>query len=155
MNPEEGELRPQLLDRFGLCCEVAGISDPDERMEVVRRRVAFEEDPAGFYENWQPEEEKLTTEISRARELLAEVSLADSMLKRIVTLSIELQVDGHRGDIVMVKTAKALAALHGLSEVGPEEVQEAAELVLPHRMRRNPFDAIGLDRGRVEDVLAN
>ena len=155
MNPEEGELRPQLLDRFGLCCEVAGISDPDERMEVVRRRVAFDEDPAAFNEKWQPEEEKLTAEISRARELLGEVGLADSMLKKIVTLSIEFKVDGHRGDIVMVKTAKALAALHGLSEVGLEEVQEAAEIVLPHRMRRNPFDAIGLDLERVKNGIRN
>lgn len=133
MNPEEGELRPQLLDRFGLCVEVQGTNELYERVEIIKRRDAFDNDPIDFIEKWQWQEQKLKCEISKAREILHEVTISDENIKLITKLSIEAFVSGHRADIVMDTTARTIAAWHGRKNVIEEDVYEAAELALLHR----------------------
>ncbi len=139
MNPEEGELRPQLLDRFGLCVRVEGIADRDARVQVMERRVAFDEDPAHFAREWESESLDLVEKIEAARRLYDKVEIARDRLYAIADYCLEVGVDGHRGDIIMMKTAKALAAFDGRTAVGKEDVDEAAELALPHRVRRQPL----------------
>ncbi|EFH31902.1 chelatase, partial [Streptomyces pristinaespiralis ATCC 25486] len=153
MNPEEGELRPQLLDRFGLTVEVAASRDPDQRVEVVRRRLAYDDDPAGFATRWAGEEEALRERIVAARELLPRVVLGDVALRQIAATCAAFEVDGMRADIVMARTATALAAWAGRDEVMEEDVRQAALLALPHRRRRNPFDAPGLDESKLDETL--
>ncbi|WP_225802266.1 putative cobaltochelatase [Streptomyces sp. NK15101] len=153
MNPEEGELRPQLLDRFGLTVEVAASRDPEQRVEVVRRRLAFEDDPAAFAARWAGEERALRERIVAARELLPRVRLGDAVLLQIAATCAAFEVDGMRADIVMARTATALAAWVGRTEVTSEDVRQAALLALPHRRRRNPFDAPGLDQDKLDETL--
>jgi magnesium chelatase subunit D len=153
MNPEEGELRPQLLDRFGLTAEVAATRDPDERAEVVRRRLAYEADPAAFAEDWARADAELAWRISEARDRLSKVVLSDGALRQITAVCAEFEVDGLRADIVMARAAIALAAWHDRSTVTPADVRLAARLTLPHRRRRDPFDAPGLDEDTLDDVL--
>ncbi|MER6617194.1 putative cobaltochelatase [Streptomyces xantholiticus] len=153
MNPEEGELRPQLLDRFGLTVEVAASRDPDLRVEVVRRRLAYDDDPAGFAVRWAGEETALRERIVAARELLPRVVLGDVALRQIAATCAAFEVDGMRADIVMARTATALAAWAGRDEVAEEDVRQAALLALPHRRRRNPFDAPGLDESKLDETL--
>lgn len=153
MNPEEGELRPQLLDRFGLTVEVAASREPAERAEVVRRRLAYEADAAGFAARWAAEEEALRTRIAAARELLPAVVLGDAALRQITATCAAFEVDGMRADIVMARAATALAAWSGRTEVAAEDVRQAALLALPHRRRRNPFDAPGLDEEKLAETL--
>ncbi|MFJ5925257.1 putative cobaltochelatase [Kitasatospora sp. NPDC092948] len=154
MNPEEGELRPQLLDRFGLTVEIAATRDADERAEVVRRRLAYDADPAGFGASWDARERELAERISAARELLPSVELSDLALRQITAVCAAFEVDGLRADIVMARTAVALAAWAGRAEVLEEDVRKAAQLALPHRRRRNPFDAPGLDQEQLDRTLA-
>ena len=142
MNPEEGELRPQLLDRFGLCVQIEGLRDQEQRVEVVKRRAAYEEDPERFHERWKVQSEKMSAEIASAIKLYPEVSADDGILYAIAAKSLEAAVDGHRSDIIMLKAGKAIAAMRGRREVLKSDIEEAAELVLPHRMRRRPFDDI-------------
>jgi magnesium chelatase subunit I len=140
MNPEEGELRPQLLDRFGLCVNIEGISDPESRVAVMERRAAYDRDPEAFAGKWREEAERLVGRIEKARQLLAnEVSVERDLLFRIARLCLEVGVDGHRGDIIILKTARTLAAFEGRSQVGAEDIEKAAELALPHRVRRQPL----------------
>ncbi|MFF7773967.1 putative cobaltochelatase [Streptomyces tanashiensis] len=153
MNPEEGELRPQLLDRFGLTVEVAASRDPEQRVEVVRRRLAFEDDPAAFAARWAGEETALRGRIVAARALLPEVALGDAVLLQIAATCAAFEVDGMRADIVMARTATALAAWAGRTEVTSEDVRQAALLALPHRRRRSPFDAPGLDEDKLDETL--
>ncbi|MFE1777001.1 putative cobaltochelatase [Streptomyces sp. NPDC059008] len=153
MNPEEGELRPQLLDRFGLTVEVAASREPEQRVEVVRRRLAYDADPAGFAARWAAEEEGLRGRIAAARELLAHVVLGDAALRQIAATCAAFEVDGMRADIVMARTATALAAWAGRTDVQEEDVRQAALLALPHRRRRNPFDAPGLDEDKLDRTL--
>ncbi|MBV1946057.1 putative cobaltochelatase [Streptomyces sp. BV129] len=153
MNPEEGELRPQLLDRFGLTVEVAASREPDQRVEVVRRRLAYDDDPAGFAARWADEESAVRQRIVAARELLPKVRLGDGALKQIAATCAAFEVDGMRADIVMARTATALAAWDGRSDVLAEDVRQAALLALPHRRRRNPFDAPGLDEDKLDQTL--
>jgi len=143
MNPEEGELRPQLLDRFGLCVTVDGIRDAEKRVEVIKRRLAFEEDPAAFAEEWQPESTALNEKIVKAVSLLKDVSTDRDVMMRIAVLCMESEVDGHRADIIMLKTAKTLAAWNGRTTITDEDIRTSARLVLPHRMRRQPFQNVG------------
>jgi magnesium chelatase subunit D len=140
MNPEEGELRPQLLDRFGLCVNIKGIGDVTQRVELIKRRLSYEEDPEAFAANWQAAESELCGQIFRAQKLLSEVKISDNMLELISQICVDMVVDGHRADITMMKTSITLAAFNGRTEVFEEDVKEAAELVLSHRMRRKPFD---------------
>nr|BFD85567.1 putative cobaltochelatase [Streptomyces sp. Xyl84] len=153
MNPEEGELRPQLLDRFGLTVEVAASREPDQRVEVVRRRLAYDDDPAAFAARWADEEAAVRARIAAARELLPRVRLGDGALRQIAATCAAFEVDGMRADIVMARTATALAAWAGRTDVLAEDVRQAALLALPHRRRRNPFDAPGLDEDRLDETL--
>ncbi|MGC0341764.1 putative cobaltochelatase [Streptomyces sp. SLBN-8D4] len=153
MNPEEGELRPQLLDRFGLTVEVAASREPDQRVEVVRRRLAYDDDPAGFATRWADEEAAVRRRIVAARTLLPSVRLGDGALRQIAATCAAFEVDGMRADIVMARTATALAAWAGRTEVLAEDVRQAALLALPHRRRRNPFDAPGLDEDKLDETL--
>ncbi len=153
MNPEEGELRPQLLDRFGLTVEVAASRDTDERVEVVRRRLAYDDDPEGFAARWAEEESALRERIAAARALLPRVVLGDGVLRQIAATCAAFEVDGMRADIVMARTATALAAWAGREEVTADDVRQAALLALPHRRRRNPFDAPGLDEDKLDQTL--
>ncbi|MEV0118272.1 putative cobaltochelatase [Streptomyces sp. NPDC050844] len=153
MNPEEGELRPQLLDRFGLTVEVAASRETDQRVEVVRRRLAYDDDAEGFAARWGDEEAALRTRIVAARALLPQVRLGDGALRQIAATCAAFEVDGMRADIVMARTATALAAWSGREDVLAEDVRQAALLALPHRRRRNPFDAPGLDEDKLDDTL--
>ncbi|MFI7295890.1 putative cobaltochelatase [Streptomyces sp. NPDC050121] len=153
MNPEEGELRPQLLDRFGLTVEVAASREPDQRVEVVRRRLAYDDDPQGFAARWADEESAVRGRIVAARALLPSVRLGDGALRQIAATCAAFEVDGMRADIVMARTATALAAWAGRTDVLAEDVRQAALLALPHRRRRNPFDAPGLDEDKLDETL--
>ncbi|WP_119583615.1 magnesium chelatase subunit D family protein, partial [Streptomyces europaeiscabiei] len=153
MNPEEGELRPQLLDRFGLTVEVAASREPEQRVEVVRRRLAYDDDPAAFVARWAQEESDVRQRVVAARELLPSVVLGDGVLRQIAATCAAFEVDGMRADIVMARTATALAAWAGRTEVLAEDVRQAALLALPHRRRRNPFDAPGLDEDKLDETL--
>ncbi|MFB7980641.1 putative cobaltochelatase [Streptomyces vinaceus] len=153
MNPEEGELRPQLLDRFGLTVEVAASREPAQRVEVVRRRLAYEDDPAAFAGRWAGDEQDVRARVVAARALLPQVRLGDTSLLQIAATCAGFEVDGMRADIVMARTATALAAWAGRAEVRKEDVRQAALLALPHRRRRNPFDAPGLDEDKLDEIL--
>ena len=135
MNPEEGELRPQLLDRFGLCVEVASESDPERRAELMARREAFDADPEGFIRRWRTETEAVAQQILSAREALPGATLAPGHRPLISEISTEHHVAGHRADLIMERTARALAALDGRRETVVTDIQEAAALTLPHRQR--------------------
>jgi magnesium chelatase subunit D len=150
MNPEEGELRPQLLDRFGLTVDVVASREPRERAEVVRRRLGYEADPAGFCAQWSEADAEVGRRIAAAREALPKVALPDAELERIARICAAFEVDGMRADLVTARAAIALAAWRGLSAVTAEEVRDAARLALPHRRRRNPFDAPGLDQDQLD-----
>ncbi|MEU9465526.1 putative cobaltochelatase [Streptomyces avermitilis] len=153
MNPEEGELRPQLLDRFGLTVEVSASREPDQRVEVVRRRLAYDDKPEAFAARWADEESAVRARIAAARELLPSVRLGDGALRQIAATCAAFEVDGMRADIVMARTATALAAWAGRTEVLAEDVRQAALLALPHRRRRNPFDSPGLDEDKLDETL--
>jgi magnesium chelatase subunit D len=155
MNPEEGELRPQLLDRFGLTVEVAAPRDPAARVEVVRRRMAFDTDPAGFVARYADEEQSLTDRIRSAQKLVDEVALPDRALLKIAEICAAFEVDGMRADIVTARAAAAHAAWHGRTEIAKDDIRVAARLALPHRRRRNPFDAPGLDEDLLDELLAD
>lgn len=153
MNLEEGDLRPQLLDRFGLMVEVTAPREKAERSEVVRRRIAFEADPAGYVLQWREQQNALQQQLATAQQLLPAVVLDDAMLDLISHLCCEFEVASLRADIVMHKTARALAALDGRDRVDMRDIRGAAELVLPHRRRRKPFEQPGLDQQRLDDLL--
>ncbi|MCT4644755.1 MAG: AAA family ATPase [Carboxylicivirga sp.] len=140
MNPEEGDLRPQLLDRFGLAVDVQGEHDVESRIDVIKSRLAFEESPQDFVDLYQKEQDALMQTLSNARVLLPQVQFDEKLYELIATISTTLGVDGHRADIIMVKTALAHAAFNNRTEVTKDDIYSAAELVLPHRMRRLPFE---------------
>ncbi|MEH0934753.1 VWA domain-containing protein [Micromonospora psammae] len=153
MNPEEGELRPQLLDRFGLTVEVAASRDPAVRVEVVRRRLAADADPAGFAARWAEADARVAHRVAEARRRVETVLLPDSALRRIAEVCAAFDVDGMRADIVTARTAVAHAAWQGRDRVTAEDVRVAARLALPHRRRRDPFDTPGLDSKRLDEAL--
>ena len=153
MNPEEGDLRPQLLDRFALVVDVAGEKEKEQRAEVVRRRLQFEEDPALFVGRYGPRQQELRDQILAAQKLLKQVEYGNDILMMAVSLSIALGVDGHRADITMLKTAMTLAAFRGRTQVSGQDLKQAACLVLPHRMRKTPFDSGVLDEDAIDQIL--
>jgi magnesium chelatase subunit D len=155
MNPEEGELRPQLLDRFGLTVDVVASRDPAVRVEVMRARLAYEADPAGFTGKYDGAQRELAERIVKARELLPEVILTDAALRQIAEICASFDVDGMRADLVTARTAVAHAAWSGRTVVEVDDVRAAAKLALPHRKRRNPFDAPGLDENQLEEAINN
>ncbi len=139
MNPEEGELRPQLLDRFGLCVTIGGISSVEERVQIMERRLDYDADPDKFLARWREESEKISQRIITAKELYDQVVVTRDLLGEVARTCLEVGVDGHRGDIIMLKTAKTLAAYKGNTQVDMDDIREAAELALPHRIRRQPL----------------
>jgi magnesium chelatase subunit I len=152
-NPEEGELRPQLLDRFGLSVEVKTPGDLASRVDVVRRRDAFEHDPAGFTEQWKKEDERIRKRIVTARKRLADVSIPNSARERAAQLCMALGTDGLRGDLTVIRAARALAALEGDAVMGDAHLRKVAAPALRHRLRRNPLDDAG-STVRVERAVA-
>lgn len=152
MNPEEGDVRPQLLDRFGLCADVVGLGLPDQRVEVLQRREAFEDEPESFLEEWEPQERELQESLALARDAVRAVRMPRDLLFLIANACAELGVDGHRADLTMARAAAALAALEGRDAPTAEDVRSVAPLVLAHRMRRKPFEEVSFDQMRL-DVL--
>ncbi|HEY2176572.1 MAG TPA: putative cobaltochelatase [Mycobacteriales bacterium] len=153
MNPEEGELRPQLLDRFGLTVEVAAPREPAARAEVVRRRLAYDADQVSFAARFADDEAALAAAITAAQERLEFVAIDDGALEQIASVCATFDVDGLRADIVIARTAAAHAAWQGNTAVTREDIRVAARLALPHRRRRNPFDAPGLDEQQLDSAL--
>lgn len=153
MNPEEGDLRPQLLDRFGMVVDVVGERNPEQRIEVIKNRLAYEKDKAVFAEQFTNSQQNLRDQIIRAQKLLNRVTYDELMLEMAVAISIELDVDGHRADIAMIKTAMTIAAFKGQTEVNSEEMLEAAQLVLPHRLRRTPFEEGNFNLEKIEALI--
>jgi len=153
MNPEEGELRPQLLDRFGMVVNVKAISDPELRAEVVKRVEEFSEDPEAFYKKFEPEQEKLRKRIEIARNILNEVTVPDEIVHAVARLCGELGIETHRADIITIRAAKALAAFKGRKEVILEDIMEVVELTLPHRLKSKPFEEPKLDFDKIENIL--
>ncbi|MBI4966290.1 MAG: ATP-binding protein [Desulfomonile tiedjei] len=147
MNPEEGELRPQLLDRFGLCVNISGIRDAEARVQIMERRLKFDRDPAAFTEDWIAESAEISKRIQLAQMRSVETIADRPILEIIAAACLKLGVDGHRADIVTLKTARALAAYEGRTKVTSEDVLAAAELALPHRLRRTPFEGVAGDVG--------
>ena len=153
MNPEEGDLRPQLLDRFGLAVEVDGVFQPEERREVVRRRMAFESQPFAFMDAWSDAEQSERDRLLSSQRLLADVTVPDEILELITDICAEYQVDGLRGDIVMYKTASTIAAYEGRTVVDVDDVREAALMALLHRQRRQPFQQPHLVTEQLDNML--
>jgi magnesium chelatase subunit D len=153
MNPEEGELRPQLLDRFALSVEVKGIPYREARAEIVRRRIAFEADPAGFIASQVENQNQMREKIVNAAKLLPQVTLGDDLLELITLICTDFGVDGHRADITIYKTACTIAAFKGRTQVIEEDVKEAAELALAHRHRRQPFEEPQMEQQQLQDSM--
>jgi magnesium chelatase subunit D len=153
MNPEEGELRPQLLDRFALSVEVKGIPYREARAEIVRRRIAFENNPELFVAAQFDSQEQIRHKLVEATQLLPKVKLSDEMLDLITQICTDFAVDGHRADITIYKTACTIAAFKGRTEVVEEDIKEAAELALPHRRRRQPFEEPKLEEQQIQDSI--
>ena len=156
MNPEEGDLRPQLLDRFALSVDISGIRSPQERVFIMERNLAFESDADGFRDQWIEKEHDLSSQIDRARKLVGQVQYTRRDLLSIAALSASMNVDGHRSDLVILKAARAHAAFEGRTQVTERDIALAAELAFPHRIKRGPFDQadIGFDelQERIEQL---
>lgn len=148
MNPEEGDLRPQLLDRFAFSVTIGGLSDMRQRVAILERRIAFETNRDNFVSDWTSQEEELASKIARARDLVGSVKYSRRDLASIASLTASMKVDGHRGDIVILRGAQAHAAFQGRDRITDEDIILAAELALPHRMKTRPFD----DTGDVSDI---
>ena len=154
MNPEEGELRPQLLDRFGLAVDVHASREVPVRSEVIRQRLAYEADPVRFAARYAEADRDLAVRVAAARARVPEVALPDAELNRIAALCAAFDVDGMRADLVLARTAVAHAAWRGADSVGEEDIRVAAELALPHRRRRDPFDDPGIDPAQLDEAMA-
>ena len=153
MNPEEGDLRPQLLDRFGLSLDIKGERDVKTRAEVVKKRVEYDMDPEAFIAKCQKDLDAMTQKLEEARSLLPKVTYDDSIVDAIVSVTTHFGIDGHRADITMLKAAKANAALEGRTQVTKDDIRATAELVLSHRLKRRPFEEAGLDREELDSCL--
>jgi Mg-chelatase subunit ChlI len=154
MNPEEGDLRPQLLDRFALCVDIRGIRAPEARMSIMERNLDFETDPEAFYAEWELREQKLSEEIARARKLLPDVRYTRADLAAVATIMGKLQVDGHRADLVVLKAARAHAAFEGRTRLSERDLLLAAELALPHRLKRHPLEETTISLEDFSEELA-
>lgn len=153
MNPEEGDLRPQLLDRFGLVVDVIGEKDTLRRVEVIKRRLKFEENPVKFIKEYENQEKKLREKIEKAKERLKNIKCSDEMYEIAAKIAIALEVDGHRADISIIKTAKTIAAFDERIEVTKNDMLKAAVMCLPHRMRKTPFEDGILEESRIEKLI--
>ena len=155
MNPEEGDLRPQLLDRFGMAVDVKSEKDVDTRMDVIRRRLEFEKDPDAFIKKYEKEQSELRERILRAQKTMKTMEIDDEALKTAVEASLYFGVDGHRADITLLKAASAYAAFYGRKRTMKEDVAGIANLVLTHRMRRNPFQESAIDEEELKNWIKN
>jgi len=155
MNPEEGELRPQLLDRFGLQASVESIDDAEKRVEIVKLVGSFEKSPGEFKERFEEKQKELREKIVRAKKIVNEVEISDDLLKITADTCIKLGVRTHRAEIVIDRTAKTIAALDGRKKVSFEDIKEAMELALPHRMRRKPFEPPSLDTEKLDEMMSD
>ena len=154
MNPEEGSLRPQLLDRFGMVVDVAAEEDVDSRIKIIENRLAYEKNPQSFRRKYAKKQRELETVIETAQQLLPKVKTPKELLRLAAEIGIAYGTDGHRADIGMVKTAAAIAALEGRTKADKEDLGRAAVYVLPHRMRRNPLENGEMDPGPLEEILS-
>ncbi|UQZ37004.1 magnesium chelatase [Paenibacillus sp. PK3_47] len=153
MNPEEGDLRPQLLDRFALSVEVKGEKEISQRVEVVRRRMDYEADPYQFIQRFRLEQDSLTRQIRQARERLPKLEVSDDIIQKAAEIALALQVDGHRSDITMIKTAVTLAAYNNNDKVELSDLYYAAMLAMPHRLKRIPFGELEDSTDKIHSVL--
>ena len=153
MNPEEGDLRPQLLDRFGLVVDVIGERETSKRVEVIKKRLDFEAEPEKFIKKYLVEEEELKNRIENSKKRLNNIKCSDEIYELAAKISIALNVDGHRADIAVVKTAITIAAFENREEVIKEDMLRAAVLALPHRMRKTPFEDGILDKDQIEKLV--
>ncbi len=153
MNPEEGELRPQLLDRFALSVDIVGVREPRARALIMERNLAFERDPEAFRREWQPKEEELSRQIAQARQLVDRVTYTTRDLLTIAALTSSLNVDGHRADLVILKTARAHAAFEGRTRITERDIALAAELALPHRIKRTPFQQAEITSEQLQERI--
>ena len=149
MNPEEGELRPQLLDRFGLAVFVQSLRDKAQRVDILKRRSAFDLDQEAFLQKWQPEQERLAEHITQARARLGGVETSEAIFERVVDLTTSLTLDGHRPDIVLLKAGRALAAFRDKPAVTFEEIRDVLRLALNHRLKRLPFEDVSAARNKL------
>lgn len=154
MNPEEGDLRPQLLDRFAFSVHISGLLDPEQRMQIMERRIAFEMDPVAFRAQWSGQEKQLSEQISQARERVNQVRYSRPDLAAIAGLTAALKVDGHRADLVILRGAQAHAAFQGRDKISDEDIVLAAELALPHRIKSRPFQDTTVTVQELEERLA-
>lgn len=154
MNPEEGDLRPQLLDRFALSVEIRGIRDPRERVLIMERHLEFETNPEKFHEKWLPQEQAMTQKIEAARKIVDKVQYTRRDMVSIAALTSSLQVDGHRADLVILKAARAHAAFEGRTQITDRDIALAAELALPHRIRRGPFNQAEIGVEELQDRIS-
>src|SRR5512144_1840955 len=153
MNPEEGELRPQLLDRFALSVDIVGIREARERVMIMERNLAFEQDAEVFRKKWMPKEEEISHQIERARELVGQVTHTSRDLLSIAALTSSLNVDGHRADLVILKAARAQAAFEGRTKINDHDIALAAELALPHRIKRTPFQQAEMTTEQLQERI--
>jgi Mg-chelatase subunit ChlI len=153
MNPEEGDLRPQLLDRFALSVEIVGIREARERMSIMERNISYERDPEAFRAQWLPKEEELSNQIAKARELVDQVKYTTRDLLSIAALTASLNVDGHRADMVILKAARAEAAFEGRTKINDHDIALAAELALPHRIKRTPFQQAEMTTEQLQERI--
>lgn len=154
MNPEEGDLRPQFLDRFGLCVRITSLQDKADRKEILKRRAAFDADPEAFIHLWEDEQKALARNITNAQQKVQDIQFQDEALDKIVEITAALGLDGHRGDIVIMRTAQSLAALRNNTAMTADDLRDAAQLALGHRMKRLPFEEIGLGTEKLKTALA-
>ena len=154
MNPEEGDLRPQLLDRFALSVDVQGIKNARDRIEILERHIAYEDDPNGFREEWGGAERSLGDRIIEARKIVDSVTHSVTDLRLIATMMAEMQVDGHRADLVILKTARAHAAYEGRTHITDTDIALAIKLAIPHRLKRGPFADANAQLDNIENQLA-
>lgn len=155
MNPEEGDLRPQLLDRFAFSVEIVGIRDARERVLIMERNIAFEADPDAFRHDFMSKEEELSHQIEQARKLIAQVTHTKRDLLSIAALTASLNVDGHRADLVILKAARAQAAFEGRTSISDHDIALAAELTLPHRIKRGPFHQAEITATQLQERIEN
>jgi Mg-chelatase subunit ChlI len=153
MNPEEGDLRPQLLDRFALSVEISGIQEARERVLIMERHLFFESDPEGFYEEWLPQEQALSKRIEQARALVDQITYTSRNLLAIAALTSSLNVEGHRADLVILKASRAHAAFEKRTSITDRDIALAAELALPHRVRQGPFQQAGVTPDQLQERI--
>ena len=153
MNPEEGDLRPQLLDRFGLSVDIRGERDVKMRAEVVKKRVEYDADPEAYIAKHKADLDAMTEKLQKAICLHRDVKAGDDVIDMVVSVMVHFGVDGHRADITLMKAAKANAALEGRTNVTKDDIRQTAELVLSHRLKRKPFEEKALDREELERCL--